>query len=691
MATVKLNATEFGYVDQETPYTHYSVDNDTWYTVTGIESSLNAKRFLMKFAPLPSSLKHNKLLGVQITACLSAQGTLYSTEYIRYGVLQEAFDGETVTWANVNIPTSSFESIGTEAVKQDDPPADKETPDSIVGYWANHNAARALAKSECAFAYLNDADLDQFVKIRPNLIAGGQIYATITYDELVKLTSKIVYKNGPKSGYSNPRSATTFRWTYAPVESIVCADDSFTQQSATFYWKTSTDESYQSVAITGDTKTVTIPANTFPTASTIQWYVSGTDEDGTTTQTDVFSFSTAAGTVTAKGISPVQSVEDVSAPITLQWSLSSTDGQTPSRIRSSWRKETDPDEQQYWNNLFDTTTIGYSFVVPANTFPAGGIVWNIIAWNVDGVEGNRDYNTFICVAAPEAPEGLSATEVPLTTVSWQSAEQQAYEISIDGVIVKRAFGTDVYRWQAQEPLSEGDHVITVRVQGQYGFWSQPSEITITVSGRQNETALQGVFSVDAVLTAEANSPGDEIRWYRDGNLIGTSRVGGQNQAVFVDRHVLGSHSYFARRFHANGEDYDQSETVFGTMEARETLIAPYDGSADWLSLRLSENRDNQESFSWKKTHATQRVKGAVYPRAEGSDFESLSANYNCSFVNETDLRRFEALKGKIVILKSRGNNVVVGMMAQISKKVNRFFTAYTFSIEQIHAEDYSEQ
>lgn len=691
MATVKLNATEFGYVDQETPYTHYSVDNDTWYTVTGIESSLNAKRFLMKFAPLPSSLKHNKLLGVQITACLSAQGTLYSTEYIWYGVLPAAFDGETATWANVNIPTSSFESIGSEAVRRDDQPVDKETPASIVGYWANHNAARALAKSGCAFAGLNNTDLNQFVKIRPNLIAGGQIYATITYDELVKLTSKIVYKNGPKSGYSNPRSATTFGWSYAAVESIICADDSFAQQSATFYWKTSTDQTYTAIAINGDVKSVTIPANTFPTASTIQWYVAGTDEDGTASQTEVFSFSTAAGTATAKCIKPVSSVEDGSAPITFEWILTSTDGQTPSRIRSSWRKSSDPDESAYWYNLFDTVEIGTSFVVPADTFPAGGITWDIRVWNIDGTEGNRDYAEFICVAAPEPPAGLQATEVPLTEISWQSAEQEAYEISIDGAIVKRAFGTGVYSWKAPEPLSEGDHLISVRVQGQYGFWSQPSEITITVSGRQNTTVLHGVFGVDADLTTEASSPGDEIRWYRDGELIGTSRVGGQNQAAFVDRHVLGSHSYFARRFHANGEDYDQSETVFGTMEARETLIAPYDGSADWLSLRLSENRDNQESFSWKKTHATQRVKGAVYPRAEGSDFESLSANYNCSFVNETDLRRFEALKGKIVILKSRGNNVVVGMMAQISKKVNRFFTAYTFSIEQIHAEDYSEQ
>lgn len=690
MATITLTATNFGYVRQASPNTHYSVNNNTWYRMSGNVSDLNQEVFLIMFSAFPTNLRRYALSSVRLKVPLSVTGSAYYRPSADLSILAEAFNPSSVTYAIYNIITKYVD--GSAYPIWNDPDADYDLPNSTT--FGNKDNAKRLAKSRCVAISAYSTDPSKYVKIKGTLLAGGLIYATVTYDELKKQTSKIAYKSGPKSGYSNPRNATTFQWAFNPVDStIVCADDNFAQASATFYWKASTYSSYTSVATTGDTKTVTIPANTFPTASTIQWYVSGTDEDGTTTQTDVFSFSTAAGTASATCVSPVQSVEDGSAPITFRWSLSSTDGQAPSRIRSSWRKETDPDDDQYWHNLFDTTNIGNSFIVPANTFPAGGIRWNICVWNIDGVEGNRDFGTFICVAAPDAPEGLQATEVPLTTISWQSAEQQAYEISIDGVIVKRSFGIDVYSWKVQEPLSEGDHVISVRVQGQYGFWSQPSEITITVGKWKTKTVLNGEFGVDAVLRTGTYSPSYEIRWYRDGEFIGTSRGTGDEPASFIDRHVLGRHSYFTRRFWANGEDYDQSNTLEGTMSVDGLLIAPYDGSEEWLSLDLSENSNNEESFSWSKSNLMQYVKGAIYPHVETSDFESLSASYTCSFanLNINDIRKFEALKGKIVILKSDGDNVVVGLMARINKRVKTFFTTYSFTIQKSNEKDYSEQ
>lgn len=682
MATVVLNAIEFGYVDQETPYTHYSVDNNTWYKAAGFAPSLQAKRFLMKFAPLPSALKHNKLIGVQIMACLSAQGTLLYDATIYYGVLPDAFDGASVTWATANIPKSSFESIGIETKRRDDQPSDEETPDSVVGYWANHNAAKALIKSGCAFAY-NNANLDQFIMIRPKLLAGGLIYATITYDELVIQTSQITYKSGPRSGYSNPRNAMTFGWSYTPVDSsIICADDSFTQQSATFYWKASTDESYQSVAITGDSKTVTIPANTFPTASTIQWYVSGTDEDGTTTQTDVFSFSTVAGTATAKCISPVNSVEDGSAPITFRWSLTSTDGQTPSRIRSSWRKESDPDDNQYWQNLFDTTNIVNSFTVPANTFPAGGIRWNIRVWNIDGVEGNRDFGTFICVAAPDAPEGLSATEVAFTTISWQSSEQQAYEISIDGNVVKKGFGADVYSWQTSEPLSDGDHVISVRVQGIYGFWSQPSSITITVQNREGASiTLLANFDLDAELIWETTAAQSDFYIYRDDVQIGHT-----NNLTFTDRIASGEHSYYVIKKFFNGT-YSKSNVVTGNVIVDGTFIALRSGGR-WMNITRTENSATEQSYKYERRYSLRHVSGAVYPVLELAPYEDFAGSYEFACSDYATAKEFESFRGKEVIVKSRGGVVLFGAMVSLSSHYGDFINGFTFNIQRIHAEDY---
>lgn len=685
MATVQLNALAFGYVDQETPYTHYTVDNNTWYKVAGFAPSLQAKRFLMKFAPLPGTLRHNKLLGVQIMACLSAQGTTSYDASISYGVLPAAFDENSVTWENANIPESSFDSIGLEMKRRDDPPSDEEVPDSITGYWANASAAKALTKSGCAFAY-NDANLDRFVLIRPELIAGGLIYATITYDELTKLTSQVAYKAGPKNGHSNPRNPTTFSWSLAPASSdIVCADDSFTQASAIFYWKSSADADYTSIPISGATQYVTIPADTFPAAETVSWYVQATDEDGTTTQTGVFSFSTAAAIINAVCNAPVDSVEDGSGAIVFNWSLWSNDSYPASRTQAYWKKDSDADVSDNWRTLLDVQQTVTSITVLGGTFPAGTIDWKVIATNIDGVTGGQSSvgtASFICVAAPDPVEGLAATAVPLTTISWQSGEQQAYEISIDGAVVKRAYGVDVYAWQVTEPLAEGSHVISVRVQGIYGFWSQPEEITITIPGPTAELLLTGYFGIDATLMISGGAEPAEIRFYRDGELIGTSQSG----QPYVDRMVLGSHSYFARIFGDDG-NYTQTNTITGKMTAGNTVIAQLDHPggvfSGWLEMKYTENSDNVQDFTGSQNVVTRHISGSHYPMAEISPYGDLSGSFNCAFTEPKLCDILEQMVGHPVIVKSSRGNVMIGVLASIQKRVKRFYTAYSFSLQQI--------
>ena len=133
-------------------------------------------------------------------------------------------------------------------------------------------------------------------------------YLEFIYDDTETVPGKIVYKSGPTSGYANPREPIAFAWGFEKTGDYYCAAD-FTQTSAVFYWKESGAENYTAVNIQGEQKGVTIPANTFPTGTTIEWYVQGTEAGGATSQTEVYSFSTSAGTVTATPIEPVSSIE----------------------------------------------------------------------------------------------------------------------------------------------------------------------------------------------------------------------------------------------------------------------------------------------------------------------------------------------------------------------------------------------
>lgn len=506
--------------------------------------------------------------------------------------------------------------------------------------------------------------------------ADGTTTTTTTYTTTTP-ASQITQQNSPTSGYKNPRDPITFSWYFSNTAG------SYEQQSASLFWRENGTSTWTEVPASGSTMSVTVPANTFPTGSAVQWYLYGTDSSGSSSQTPVYTFSTSASIIDAVCKMPVGNVEDGSAPIRFVWELWSTDGYPASRTIFQWKKGSDPDIPANWHTEMDVSQTVTDITVNAGVFPAGEIDWKVVAYNIDGTEGTWGEASFVCVSAPDPVLGLAATPVPLTTISWQSDGQEAYEISIDGEVVQRAWGAAVYSWTVQEPLSEGVHTIQVRIQGIYELWSQPAETSIQVAGPAGTMELTGDFNLDAVLYLNYGTNA-RIRWYRDGTLIGTSQ-GSADGANFTDRHVLGEHSYFARIFYGDGT-YLESNPVTGTMSTMDTVIAALDGG-EWISLRLTDASRGSESFTWSKTVSKMHVAGAVYPVLETSPYEDLSGSYSCAFRYDDEAMAFEALRGKTVILKSRRGIVMVGALSQLQKRVRRFIVSYSFTLQQIQWED----
>ena len=491
------------------------------------------------------------------------------------------------------------------------------------------------------------------------------------------LSTQITQQGGPTSGYCDPRNPITFSWYYP------CAVGDYSQQSAVFHWKLSTDEEWTDITISGNTKSLTIPANTFPVASLIQWYIEGTDMGGTTSQTEEFEFSTTAETAYAYCIAPVGRVVDGTKEIIFEWVTTNADGSDPTRTIILWKYDTEGSSS--WKTLLDTTDVITSYAVEAETFEAGTIEWKVSAYNRDSIQGPENQASFVCLIAPDAPAGLSATPVPRTTVRWQGSGQEAYEVSIDGVIVKKEYGPGVYSYQQMEPLEDGIHTITVRVQGSYGLWSNPSTTTINVINDPDvEIALSGAFGLDGTLSWEYSEAVNnaDIQIYRDGKRI--ADVG--DAVTFIDRFVLGEHSYYVELWQEDGS-YSRSNTVTGVMDTERSMISEV-SVWEWLSLRLTENSDSVQNFTWTRTSVFQHVLGSPFPVIELGISEDLIGTYDCAFRTVEEVRAFEALKGKTVILKSRGGNVVIGALVALNKQVKDFYTTFTFSLQQIHWEDF---
>ena len=252
-------------------------------------------------------------------------------------------------------------------------------------------------------------------------------------------------------------------------------------------------------------------------------------------------------------------------------------------------------------------------------------------------------------------------------------------------MVKKAYGIDVSDWTPDFVLEDGIHTIRVRIQGAYGYWSDYSETTISVQNavpaEWEDLALTGKFGVDAVLTA-SGAEFTNANWFRDGKRIAVTH-GLDN---LTDRVVLGKHRYYVELWTDNGT-YARSNIVEGTLQSCITRIAPFDGGG-WLDLRLSEKSDSVQEFSYKRTGSARHVLGTRWPVLELSNFEDASGSYDCAFKDVQSAAEFEALRGQVVILKSRGGNVVIGALISLGKRYTDFYITYSFSIQQIDWEDF---
>ena len=203
--------------------------------------------------------------------------------------------------------------------------------------------------------------------------------------------------------------------------------------------------------------------------------------------------------------------------------------------------------------------------------------------------------------------------------------------------------------------------------------------------------LSGSFGIDAELELNFGAASSSVvHWFRDGERIAQENTKNGTAIPgpfrFIDRRAIGTHEYYAEIWFNDG-NYVRSNSVTGTMSTQFLKIAPLNGTGEWLDLRLTEKSADEDSFQWSRMQVLQHVTGAKYPQAELSQFDDLTASYSCAFIDSDQRKAFENLQGKAVVLKSRGDNVIIGILNQISKRQTVFYSAYSFTISQMHVDD----
>lgn len=471
------------------------------------------------------------------------------------------------------------------------------------------------------------------------------------------------------AGFIERKNANTFTWTVKypnwPYEDPV-------QSSAVLQWQDG-DGPINSIAISGDAKSYTMPADTLPLSNTLRWRVVATTAEGEFTG-EWKAIRTADLDATVTALSPSGAIVDGSKPVRLTWSYDIATGTEQTKYDVQYKTV------GYWMDLVSADSSEHFADIPANTLPSGNVQWRVRAYNQSGLPSQwSEPLSIVVIAAPQAPELAVNVISPRPAISWVANDQQAYEVRMgeysSGLMygVARSFKCPVY-------LPDGRAKIAVRVGNAYNLWSPWSEIEVDIANVPGSAPQLTVSAGQDALLSWSGADGAAGYWiYRDGVKIAETE-----QPRYVDRYAIGKAEYFVRAVY-DDDNYTDSQLVQASLSVRWPMITALDG--EWIELRYTADSMPYIQSSMEQAVSLMRCSEAVYPVPERAPYRQTSYSINAAFRRGSeDARRFEELLGREVCVKDQYGNLIHGVVDALTKSENIFYSVYTATIPRVEGE-----
>lgn len=424
----------------------------------------------------------------------------------------------------------------------------------------------------------------------------------------------------------------------------------------------------------GAAQQLVIPAGTFSGKSQVQIRPKITSNNGQTSTADAWlTIILQDEKSTAVPISPVNDIIDKNADAVFRWAHVITTGtpQTKAELQIS-------DNGTVWTALATVTGADTYYTVAAGSIETGTHFWRVRTYNGDGVASDwSSAAEFICVGTPDAPVVLVQSSTPRPSVSWQTTEQQAYQVEIDGVYASGTrFGTGK-TWKAPFYLADGNYTVRVRVQNEYGFWSPWGTAALPVTNVPGGTiTLTAEGGIDAALSWTPGSF-DYYLVYRNGVAI--AKV---TEPSYTDAASIGGVRYQVRGCYDNSDNYSLSEAVEVTVSTDKVRL--YDMErGEWLHFLYDSSAHRSTGLSLSQDIQYVQLSGHTYPVAERSEFKSRALRITCVCADDAERQSLRALLGHLTCCKTPEGNMTIGYPASITENSDDFFSTYSFTIEQI--------
>lgn len=500
-------------------------------------------------------------------------------------------------------------------------------------------------------------------------------YLTVTVDD--SDTIGLTLDNlAPKSGTIIKTQDNTFTWRARDADNK-CTPE-VEQKSAVFRWRAGTSGTIHTINVSGNSQSVTVPANTFAGTTSIQWQVAVTANSGVVTTSDWVTLSTADATPTAAPLSPVDTVIDGSKDVLFQWQHSISTG--TAQRKADLQKSTDGST---WTTLATVTGAAKQWTCPAGTLTSSIKYWRVRTYNADGIAGAwSDAAQIVVIAAPTAPSIQIKSTGPRPSISWQTSEQEAYQVELDGKLSGGThYGTEK-TWTSPSYLADGSHTVRVRVQNQYGMWSNWGAAALPVTNTPGASiSLTVQASSVADLSWQTSGSYDFYLVYRNGKPIAKL-----TQTQYTDELSSGSTTYQVRGCYDDSSNYGLSSAVTVDVRAEVHQVSDLD-TGQTLRLPYSDSQHRQTTRTVSRQVELLQLSGAYYPVAVEVDSGTDALSITAALLDESKIRQLMGLVGKLVCAKTPQGDMVIGYITSLPKQHDGFLNVFNFTVEQIDFDD----
>lgn len=326
-----------------------------------------------------------------------------------------------------------------------------------------------------------------------------------------------------------------------------------------------------------------------------------------------------------------------------------------------------------WTELQTGETANTYADIPPNTLVAGTVYWRVRCTNANNqVSAWSEEASFTAQGKPPTPT-VYATSSPRPVITWTGEGQLAYQVKVDDAVLRTAYSTDG-QYKVKEYLNDGAHIAAVRIQNEYGLWSDWGTAEFTVANTPGAPIT--LFAAGGEKAALAWTETDHKTYYiyRDDIPIAKTTA-----HTYSDQMAIGTHKYKVRG--VAGDSYSMSNEVTVTLSVDAPEIAAL-GEMQWLRLEYSTAQNSPLGVSAYQDVAYQFYAGRRYPVAETSQQITKIYSFNAAFNDVAQAVAFEGLLGKTVIYRDQHGCLCTGPLMGFELSADQFFRAFSCSVQQ---------